>query len=157
MLKRVPFKRKVDRPAARGRQWEGGPITPRAPAPPIASRVAELVEPIDKEIALQDERYMNLVRAMACAHCGRPPRSQFCHRDQGKPKGKKTDCRQGWPGCGDDLMRNRIGCHTLVCSSGKFTKEQRRLLEDRYAAQTRAEIIRRGLWPATLPRWKESS
>lgn len=116
---------------------------------------SELRVPLPKEEPVQHQGYMDLVRAMPCAHCGRPPRSAFCHSDMGKGKGIKTDCRLGWPGCHDDLGRNREGCHTLIGSRGVFTKEQRRTLEATYSARTRAAIVAAGKWPPRLPRWEE--
>jgi hypothetical protein len=121
----------------------------------VAPAVDAAIAPQPKENALQHSAYMDLVRAMRCAHCGRPPRSDFCHADFGKGTGIKTDCRRGWPGCKDDPGANREGCHTLIGSRGVFTKEQRRALEERYGAQTRAAIIAAGAWPARLPRWPE--
>lgn len=155
MLRRTAFKPKLQ-PARPCKQYTGAnPSAPRAQAVRIADGAAQIVVPIEKENALQHEGYMNLVRAMKCAHCGRPPRSEFCHSDQGKGKGLKTDCRRGWPGCKDDLSSNREGCHTLIGSRGVFTQAQRRLLEDKYAAQTRAAIVTAGAWPKRLPRWIE--
>lgn len=151
-MKNSGFKRPPPRPA---RQWTADEL-PGARLPVVVPSVdAPPPVQISKENALQHEGYMDIVRAMACAHCGRAPRSQFCHADMGKGQGLKTDCRRGWPGCGDDPRSGRTGCHTLVCSSGKFPKEIRRALEDRYAAQTRAAIVAAGLWPARLPRWPE--
>ena len=155
MLKRTAFKPKVLVAAPRGRQWEGGDITPRAPAPRAALRDSDLVTPIEKENALQHPAYMAVVRTLSCAHCRRQGPSEFCHSDEGKGKSIKTDCRRGWPGCKDDLVHNRIGCHSLLGSTGTFTKEQRRQLEARYAAETRAQVIGMGKWPKDLPRWKE--
>lgn len=149
MLKRVPFKSKAQ-PARACKVWEGDAMpTPRPPAP--ALRVndgkARMVISLPKENALQHSTYMDLVRAMACAHCGKAPRSQFCHSDQNKGLAIKTDCRRGWPGCAK--------CHHLIGSTGMFRREHRRLLEDKYAAQTRAAILAAGTWPARLPRWEE--
>lgn len=103
--------------------------------------------PIPKENALQHAGYMDLVRAMPCAHCGRAPRSQFCHTDETKGMGIKTDCRKGWPGCGD--------CHHAIGTKRIYPKDERRALEARYAAQTRAAIVAAGLWPKSLPLWTE--
>jgi hypothetical protein len=108
---------------------------------------------VEKENPLVCEAYRSLVRAMACAHCGHPPRSQFCHSDQGKGLGLKTDDRRGWPGCGPH--GTEPGCHWLLGSSGRLGKEVRRALEDRYASQTRAAILAAGKWPNNLPRWTE--
>ena len=150
-MKSAGFKRPPPRPA---RQWTADEL-PGARVPVVVPVVDAQIAPAAKENALQHEGYMNLVRAMPCAHCGRPPRSEFCHADAGKGKGIKTDCRRGWPGCKDDLSANREGCHTLIGSRGVFAKERRRALEDRYAAQTRAAIIAAGTWPARLPKWSE--
>ena len=115
--------------------------------------------PIEKENAIQHEGYMRLVRQLPCAHCGRPGSihnpTQFCHADEGKGKSIKTDCRRGYPGCGDDLASNRIGCHTLLGSTGKMPRTIVRILAAQYAAQTRKTIIERGQWPADLPLWQE--
>lgn len=100
---------------------------------------------VHKEAAIQHQGYMNLVRAMACMHCGKPPRSQFCHADMGKGAGIKTDCRRGWPGC--------AACHYLIGSTGKLGRDERRRLEADYGARTRAQILADGTWPARLPRW----
>lgn len=109
-----------------------------------------------KENPIVSEAYRDLVRAMPCMHCGRPPRSQFCHADQGKGMGLKTDDRRGWPGCGPDLATGEPGCHWLVGTSGRIPKEQRRELEELYGARTRAVIIEAGKWPKNLPLWRET-
>lgn len=98
-----------------------------------------------KEDAIQHSGYMNLVRAMPCMHCGRAPRSQFCHSDQNKGVAIKTDCRRGFPCC--------RRCHELIGSTGKLGRAERRRLEDEYADRTRAKIIAYGAWPARLPMW----
>jgi len=116
-------------------------------------RVGDVARTCPKEHAVVSEAYRDLVRAMPCARCGYPPRSQFCHTDIDKGMGLKTDDRQGWPGCGPH--NNEPGCHWLLGSSGRLGKERRRELEAEYAAKTRAEIIRRGLWPKNLPRWEK--
>jgi hypothetical protein len=110
-----------------------------------------------KDNPLTSEAYRELVRAMACMHCGRGPRSQFCHGDQGKGMGLKTDDRTGWPGCGPDLATNAPGCHWLIGTSGQIPKEERRALEKKYAAQTRAAVLASGKWPKNLPLWKEET
>jgi hypothetical protein len=82
-----------------------------------------------------------------CVRCSRACRPQFCHRDQGKGTGLKTDCRLGWAGC--------PACHELVGSTGKLGKAGRRDEEDELARRTRAEIRRRGWWPKNLPAVRE--
>ncbi len=113
-----------------------------------AERVSDDAAPaIAKENALQHEVYMQLVRMLPCAHCGKHGPSQFCHADMGKGQGLKTDCRRGFPGCPE--------CHTLLGSSGKIPRAERRELEARYGDETRARIIDMGIWPKRLPQWNE--
>ena len=111
--------------------------------------VGDKVVACPKEHVLVSEAYRELVRAMPCARCGYPPRSQFCHTDIDKGMGLKTDDRLGWPGCGPHGIEP--GCHWLVGSSGRLGKERRLEAEAEYSKRTRAEIIRRGLWPKNLP------
>lgn len=102
-----------------------------------------------KEAVVEHEGYKRLVRQLPCAHCGIEGYTQFCHADEGKGMGIKTDCRRGWPGCGPH--GDSAGCHHLIGSTGTFARKERRSLEDLYAAQTRAVIIAAGLWPTGLP------
>lgn len=110
---------------------------------------------VAKENPLTSEAYRTLVRAMPCMHCGHPPRSQFCHSDQGKGIGLKTDDRRSWPGCGPH--DGQPGCHWLIGTSGRIPKAERRELENRYAAQTRAAILAAGKWPKNLPLYQGES
>jgi hypothetical protein len=112
-------------------------------------------EPIAKEDASQSAAYMDAVRSLPCQRCNHPPRSQFCHADQGKGTGIKTDVRRGWAGCGPH--GNEMGCHHLIGTSGTLPKAERRAEEKRLAAKTRAEILRRNLWPKSLAPWKEEA
>jgi len=138
MIRRTGFARKVYEP------------TPPAPLRPVerratyAGQVSLVLVP--KENAIQHTGYMDLVRAMACMHCGHPPRSDFAHADQGKGQGIKTDCRRGFPLC--------RACHHLIGSTGTLGRDERRRLEDEYGARTRARIEADGTWPARLPRWE---
>lgn len=115
----------------------------------VANLDARMTVPVPKLAYVQHEGYMNIVRRMACAHCGRAAPSQFCHSDEGKGAMLKTDCRDGWPGCADGP--GRIGCHTLIGSTGAFTRDQRRHLEASYAKATRAAVLATGQWPKDLP------
>jgi hypothetical protein len=146
MLRRSPFRSKVPerRPA---RQWEGGEITPRAPALRLVDLSTRLVVPVPKANPLQHVGYMNLVRALPCIHCFAPPRSQFCHRDETKGQGIKSDCREGYPGCAE--------CHRLIGTVRIFPKGERRRIELLYGALTRSKILAAGTWPKRLPRWPE--
>ena len=124
---------------------------PRAPVRP-ATRRATYSAPaaiivVPKAEILQHSGYMAIVRGFPCMHCGRAPRSQFCHADEGKGTSLKTDCRRGWPGC--------AACHYLVGSTGKLGREGRRALEADYGARTRVQVLAAGLWPKRLPLWEE--
>lgn len=118
---------------------------PRAKACRIEGLVDRACVPVPKVKVWQDEAYMNLVRAMPCIRCNAPPRSQFCHADEGKGVGFKSDCRLGWPGC--------AACHYAVGTQRIYPKEARRALEADYGRRTRAAIIAAGAWPANLPMW----
>ncbi len=100
-----------------------------------------------KEGVLYSHPYRAVVRGLACRRCGKPPRSQFCHTDEGKGQSIKTDDRRGWAGCAD--------CHYLVGTSGQFVKNVRRALDAQYALETRAEVLRLGLWPQSLPLYEK--
>jgi hypothetical protein len=146
-MKRTGFKPRVYDPPP--------PAPARALVQPVNyARISanDAVVTVDKENPLVSEAYRELVRAMPCAHCGRPPRSQFCHADMGKGAGLKTDDRRGWPGCGPH-GDHQPGCHWLVGTSGRIPKAERRALEERYGAQTRAAILAAGKWPKNLPLW----
>lgn len=117
-------------------------------------RVAGVTKAVAKENAIECEEYRAIVRQMDCMHCGVSGWTQFCHGDQGKGMGLKTDDRTGWPGCGP--RDHKPGCHYLLGSTGTFPKEVRRELEAEYARRTRADILGRGLWPKKLPLWEES-
>lgn len=98
-----------------------------------------------KDEPLQHHGYINLVRSMRCIRCGAQPRSQFCHADEGKGQGIKSDCRLGWPGCAD--------CHWLVGTARIYPKAERRALEADYGRRTRESVLAVGLWPKRLPPW----
>ena len=140
MLRRTGFSRPVYQPPPSPplRRLER-PVTVWRPMPVVT---------VPKEDVIQHSGYMNLVRAMPCMHCGRPPRSQFAHSDAGKGLAIKTDCRRGFPCCDS--------CHRFIGSTGKLGRAERRRLEDEYAARTRAKIIADGTWPARLPLWESS-
>lgn len=103
--------------------------------------------PVAKENASQSQAYQVAVRSIGyCMNCGctlRVGERQFCHADQGKGAGLKTDVRRGWLGC--------AGCHFYVGGSGKMPKSARRALEEALARKTRCTLRRHGLWPRSLP------
>lgn len=104
---------------------------------------------LPKEQASQDGTYMAIVRRLDCRRCGKPagPKrgNDFCHSDEGKGMGIKTDVRRGWAGC--------PRCHKAV-GEGTMPRAEKRRLNDEYAASTRAEVEAKGLWPKKLPKWK---
>lgn len=106
---------------------------------------------VPKQNALQNEAYMAAVRKLPCARCGVVGFTQFCHADEGKGLGIKTDCRLGWPGCGPH--GDEPGCHWFVGTSGRMKREDRRAFEAQAGLETRREIVALGAWPATLPPW----
>lgn len=149
-MKRTQFRRK---PPRQGPSIEREPRPLAKPERWIASgSVADSVVAAPKERALESAAYENAVRALGyCVRCGWVGRPQFCHRDAGKGLSIKTDVRQGWAGCDD--------CHALLGGhkgGGRMPKEQRRAEEDRLAAITRAEVLRRGMWPKGVPMLEEA-
>lgn len=104
-----------------------------------------------KQNAVRSEPYRRLVAAMPCVRCGIHGYSQAAHADAGKGAHIKSDDRTCYPACGP-RPDGAIGCHALIGSTGFYTRDQRRLVEDLYAAATRAEIEAAGLWPKNLPR-----
>jgi hypothetical protein len=121
------------------------PVSQRRAA--VFTRADAAAEPQPKAKSVQHKGYMDAVRSLPCARCGKGPRSEFCHSDEGKGVGIKSDCRAGWPGCHD--------CHDAVGTRRVYDKETRRALEAEMARKTRAQIILLGLWPANLERWTE--
>lgn len=110
--------------------------------------------PEPKENVCKSAAYENAVRSIGrCMRCGYVCRPQFCHRDEGKGQGIKTDVREGWAGCGPH--DNTMGCHFFVGTSGSLPKEERRAEDLRLGAETRAEVRRLGRWPKNVPMWKE--
>ena len=149
-MKRSPFRTKAP-PRREATQCTYTP-RPRDMAEVMAGPARAHVA-AQKECALQHEGYMRLVRALPCAGCGVEGFTQFCHADEGKGLGIKSDCRLGWPGCGPRPGVN--GCHFDVGSSGFLGREGRRKFEAQAGKQTRATIRDSGQWPATLPAWPE--
>jgi hypothetical protein len=108
-----------------------------APARPIIS--------LPKSQPRRSQAYLRWVSSLHCAHCGKAPPNQACHSDEGKGLGIKSGDDSAWPGCADSP--GRVGCHSIVGSSGLFTRDQRRTLEATRAADTRERARRTGNWP----------
>lgn len=149
-LRSRPFRRK---PPRQGPSIEREPRPMAKPERWIASgSVADSVVAVPKERALESAAYENAVRSLGyCVRCGWVGRPQFCHRDCGKGIAIKTDSREGWAGC--DACHALLGGHK---GGGRMPKEQRRAEEDRLAAITRAEVLRRGMWPKGVPMLEEA-
>lgn len=132
------------------------PKPPRAPLVPIPRDMAERISygtarmsvPVPKVRPVQNAAYMDAVRSLPCIRCGAAPRSQFCHADEGKGTGIKSDCREGWPGCAQ--------CHHDIGTARVLDKERRREWEAEAGRATRATINAMGLWPKRLPQWEQA-
>ena len=148
-MKRSGFKSKLP-PRRPAKQIEGYTPRPRELAVAVAGPARATVA-LPKQAPIQHEAYMAAVRKLPCALCHIVGFTQFCHADEGKGMGLKTDCRLGWPGCGPH--GDKPGCHWIVGTSRSMGKIARREFEHAAGAMTRAAISSMGLWPASLPAW----
>lgn len=142
-MKRGEFKRKTPPPRP-CKQWDGD-AAPGKPSPGYADlRVtdtrARVTISLPKERPYRSEAYRRLVAALPCAHCNRPGPSQCAHGDEGKGFAIKASDLTCFPLCADGPGRR--GCHSLIGASGSFSREQRRTLEQTYAALTRKTLGR---------------
>lgn len=157
MLRRTPMRRKAPTmPAKRDRTSEFASFLVESSAARMATRLdAGVPKVVEKDAPVQHQGYMALVRLQPCQRCGwyRKGWMQFCHADEGKGMGIKSDCRLGWSGCGphDGLP----GCHWIVGTSGQLSKEERREFERWAGRRTRSTIVMNGQWPKRLPKWEE--
>lgn len=151
-MKRSPFK--VRRPAPRAAKQIGPEYTlrPRSVAVAVAGPARATVA-VPKTAPIQHLGYMAAVRKLPCYRCGAVGLTQFCHADEGKGMGIKTDCRLGWPGCGP--RGGEPGCHWLIGTSGRFIRAERRVFELDAGIATREAIRTLGQWPANLPAWAD--
>lgn len=113
--------------------------------------ISQDVRAVPKEIPARHEGYRRLVASLPCAMCGRVGRSQAAHCDQGKGAGIKADDRLIFPACA--TSPGAPGCHDIIGATGTYSKDERRELESRLAALTRAQVMAMGRWPTDLPRW----
>ena len=148
------------KPPARQRQYEGEGAKPRMQSGEIAHRAqalrietaAKLCVPLPKRQYLRSEPFRRWVASLDCAHCGRAGPSQAAHSDasrDGKGLGIKSTDAALWPGCAD--APGRVGCHTLIGSSGRFSRAQSQALAATYIARTQAKAVTDGVWPAVFP------
>ena len=110
-----------------------------------------------KEKPIESEPYRRLVAQLPCMWCGIEGYSQHAHLNLGKGLGMKTDDRTGFPLC---CSRPGIeGCHVaydnyrLLESGGREAHREYGLEAGRF---TREQVLKAGLWPASLPRWVEA-
>lgn len=98
-----------------------------------------------KSNPVRDKSYLRRVAGLPCAHCGIEGYSQAAHADEGKGMGIKSSDHTAMPLCGPHPPSYRglsqsislPGCHWLIGTSGLYTKEDRRALEQKYGKQTR--------------------
>jgi hypothetical protein len=161
MLRSRPFPKQ--RTSLRRKEWTPVPREERPLAPvrrlerPVSYSGGVSGVAVPKENVLESAAYENAVRGLGyCVRCGRTCRPQFCHADQGKGTGIKTDVRRGWAGCGYWSPED-LGCHYIVGTSGQLPKQERRDEEDRLAEITRGEVLRRGTWPKSVPMYEETT
>jgi hypothetical protein len=119
----------------------------------VISMVGDQVVAIEKENPLVCEAYRKVVRSLPCIRCGILGFTQFCHSDEGKGMGLKTDDRRAWPGCGPH--GDTMGCHHYVGTSGSMPRAEKRVFEETSSSITRATVLLLGLWPKNLPLWPE--
>lgn len=163
MLTRTPMKRTAWNRAPKGQRNQPLPQEESAPEAiktvakftrrGVIASVNDAVFAQPKEDVARSEKYRRLVAHLVCAHCGVEGYSQAAHGDFGKGLSIKADDRTCYPACAPH--DGRQGCHYLIGTSGTYTREERRALDEQYGAQTRAKILDLGLWPANLPMWQE--
>lgn len=119
----------------RSAEFASHTMPPASRAVMVTDMRARLVVPLSKQAPMRSEAYLRAVAALPCAHCGRPGPSQAAHADAGKGMGIKASDTETMPLCAD--APGRRGCHWLIGTSGRFTREQRRALEVRYVAATK--------------------
>lgn len=152
MKRRAAWKKPPPRPRRERDPDEFASFQVQRPRVRMAQRLdQEAPVTVEKEEPARHEGYRRLVAALPCIHCGRAGPSQAAHADTGKGALIKSDDRTCYPACATSVGRR--GCHDIIGDTGAFSKWQRRELEVRYAAATRAKIIAAGDWPADLERW----
>jgi hypothetical protein len=146
-LSRTPFKKKF--PTAYARAERVAPNIARLTVKVNMPRADDGADSIPKASPVRSEAYRRLVAALPCAHCAIAGHSQAAHADMGKGAHIKSDDRTCYPACAP--RPGAIGCHSLIGSTGTYSRDARRTLEAEYAASTRKTIRASGLWPKKLP------
>lgn len=135
-MKRSGFKSKLPPPRP-AKQIEGYTPRPRQASVAVVGP-ARAVVAVPKQAPVRDEAYRRRVAAMDCIHCGAVGRSQAAHSDFGKGMSLKACDLTCYPLCGP--APGDPGCHWLIGTSGRFTRDERRALERKYAQETRAAL-----------------
>ena len=137
-MKRSGFK--LRQPVKPDRSDEFASYVPKTAAIRVSDGKARMSVPIPKTKPVRSESYRRWVSSLPCAHCGKPGPSQCAHSDLSKGMSMKSSDDTCFPACADGP--GYVGCHTVLGATGAIEREQRRLIEAKYAAQTRA------LWAA---------
>ena len=133
-------------------QYTGAGPTPREAPCAIADTRARMVLPLPKHEYLRSEPYRRWVASQDCAHCKRAGPSQAAHSDagaDGKGMGIKADDSALWPGCADGPLR--VGCHTFICSTANFSRDESHTLAAFYIWRTQLKATAEGAWPKGWP------
>lgn len=90
--------------------------------------------------ALRSESHRRNVASLACVVCGKAGPSQCAHINFSKSLGMKACDSVTFPACPD--------CHRAH-DQGGISRDERRRREWQYVDATRAELLKRNLWPAS--------
>jgi hypothetical protein len=120
---------------------------PKAPALAVMAKDLAARAPMvcDKANPIESEPYRRYVARLPCWMCHVDGYSQAAHADEGKGMGMKSDDRMCYPACGPHPAAGRPGyvdpgCHWLIGTSGRYTREERRALEARAGAETQQRL-----------------
>lgn len=137
-MKRTELVRKT--PMKRSREARGKSI----------AATLSFLRPIgQKEIAvLRSEKHRKNVASLDCVVCGKSGPSQCAHINFSKAMGMKACDSVTFPAC--------VRCHSMH-DQGGVPKAERRQLEWEYVDKTRAELLARNLWPASVEMYYQAA
>ncbi|MBC7201915.1 MAG: hypothetical protein H5U29_00130 [Pusillimonas sp.] len=95
-----------------------------------------------KQKPWRSEKHRRNIASLNCAVCGRHGPSQCAHINHGKGLAMKVCDSLTFPACPQ--------CHTAHDQGGNVSREERWLREWQYVDATRANLIRKNLWPAEV-------
>ena len=93
--------------------------------------------------AARDEKYRRWVASLPCCSCRIEGHSQAAHPNFGRGLGQKASDHDCFPLCAPQPFR--MGCHAMFDQLVDISRDERRLLEVRYAAETR-ELAKAAGW-----------